>query len=330
MLETTGGVEDLLLGDLLRLPEARVTVERRRPNPVVRYRGEVGRLAELRLYSTCSVVLGRPSPAGAIPRDTVALHAAIARSLDAGLLKLAAPDGQAVRFRVGPLRGERWQLRDELVARRGWVNDPSDWSLNLEIRDGHLVAQVGALHYSRRFGPLERLPASTTPVLAFALARLLDARPGQLVYDPCCGAATILGAVLETAAAASVLGGDISRRALRAARRNLRRTAARGRWALVRADARRLPVRDGAAARVVANLPFGKRVASHQSNVDLYPVFAAELARVLAPSGRAVLLTEEKELLRRSVGATRELRIEREHLFASGGLHPTAFVLAKR
>jgi 23S rRNA G2445 N2-methylase RlmL len=79
--------------------------------------------------------------------------------------------------------------------------------------------------------------------------------------------------------------------------------------------------------RLVCNLPFGKRVGSHRENVDFYPAFLAEVDRVLAAGGRAVALTEEKRLFRQAAAATRRLRIDRELTLATGGLHPSVFVL---
>jgi tRNA (guanine6-N2)-methyltransferase len=51
---------------------------------------------------------------------------------------------------------------------------------------------------------------------------------------------------------------------------------------------------------------------------------------VLAPGGRAVVLTEEKRLLRDAAARTRLLRIDREVGLETGGLHPTVFVLVRR
>jgi 23S rRNA G2445 N2-methylase RlmL len=99
---------------------------------------------------------------------------------------------------------------------------------------------------------------------------------------------------------------------------------------LVRADAAHLPVGTGAADRVVANLPFGKRVGSHRVNEALYPAALAEIARVLPGGGRAVLLTDDKRLFRETVQRTRLVRVVKEIVLARGGLHPSAYVLVKR
>lgn len=115
------------------------------------------------------------------------------------------------------------------------------------------------------------------------------------------------------------------------------------------ADAASLPLAASSVAAAVSNLPFGKRAGSHKINIALeevcgeslgeelfvwdlvcspYPAFVRELDRILVPGGRAVLLTEEKRLLRQTL-QERRFRIQEEHMLTVGGLHPSAFVAVK-
>jgi 23S rRNA G2445 N2-methylase RlmL len=193
---------------------------------------------------------------------------------------------------------------------------------------GHLVLDVGTLFFTARFGRLERVPASTTPVIAAVLARLTKAGPDDVVLDPFCGAGTNLVQVAEMSAPARLLGSDLDRGALAKARANL---DARGIEAqLWQADAARLPANPHSVDRIVANLPFGKRAGSHAANVELYPAFLRRVRSVLRPTGRAVLLTEEKRLLRDAVQRTADLSVIKEVELESGGLHPSAYVVVNR
>jgi predicted RNA methylase len=319
VLRTAGGAVPQLDEDLAHL-RPRPHVVARDPESIrIRYRGPLGPLAAIRLYDVCGVTLA-PIEAGATPSLETVL-ARLRESLTGGLLSALAA-AEPVRFRVSPLRFGRWEVRDALARELGWVNDPSNWDVNLEAMGSQLTAQVGALYWSRRFAKLARIPASTNPVVAALMIRLLAPEDGQLVCDPCCGAGTLL---LEAAAAAPgirVLGGDVSRPALRAARRNLGAAAP-----LYLGDARFLPLGGRTVHRLVCNLPFGKRVGSHRENVDFYPAFLAEVDRVLVSHGRALALTEEKRLFRQAAAATRRLRIDRELTLTTGGLHPSVFVL---
>jgi 23S rRNA G2445 N2-methylase RlmL len=162
---------------------------------------------------------------------------------------------------------------------------------------------------------LEHLPASLRPTLAAAMVRLADARPGQVVLDPMCGAGTILAEQLEAARVRGqrlqVWGGDVEPGAVRAAAANLRRL---GRPLLARWDAARLPLPARCVDRVVSNPPFGKQLSRPAEVGPLYRRALAELDRVLRPGGRAVLLVSDVEALREAARAVgwkpeRQLRV---------------------
>lgn len=274
--------------------------------------GPLRPIAGMRLYSALGIVLGA---------DPVATSK---RSQVAGVLSAVVVD-RPLRFRVGELPGRR-ELIDRLAAGLDWVNDPGDYDVNVVRLGRDLVAQVGPLFRSRRFPSLARVPASANPVLAAFVVALAKIGDGDVVLDPCCGAATMLVETAAVAPSARPVGSDVDVAALAAAAANLPLVPGA---ALVRADAARLPFADRCVDRVVTNLPFGKRVGSHTGNLALYPAIAGELARVLRLDGRAVLMTEEKRLLTRSIEGARGLRVVREAKLATPGgeLHPSAFVV---
>ncbi|HWC81486.1 MAG TPA: methyltransferase domain-containing protein [Pseudonocardiaceae bacterium] len=317
-LESLPGAVDRLLQQCQDIGAPLLTGIRRVADSVVAdCAGPLREVAGLRLFSALSVVIG-PDRDG----DAADAVAALRHSREDGVLS-ALSDRPA--FRVDPI-GDRWQLRDTIEADLGWANDPADWQVNLTRRGELLLGQVGALHYGRRFPALARIPASTTPLVAAVMLALAKVRAGNVVYDPFCGAGTLLVETAAQAALARVLGSDHERRALTAAAQN--RPLVPGAF-LARADAAALPVATDSIDRIVSNLPFGKRVGSHAANEVLYPAFLRELDRVLRLDGRAVLLTEDKQLFRRSVEATPRIRLVREVPLATGGLHPTAYVLER-
>jgi SAM-dependent methyltransferase len=318
VLRSLRGVVDHL-ADELRL--AGVDVAVRRPDRLaVDLDGPLSVLRRMHFFSEGAVDLGPVRPDG-LSGDA---FARLDSSVHDGALAALGPRPS---FRVGEVGEARWRIRDQLVETWGWDNAPRSWQVNLDVVDGHLLATLGALHLTRRQGRLERLPASTTPVLSAALVRLAKVPDGARVLDPFCGAGTNLLLAASMARPASLLGSDVRGDAVAAAARNAR---ARGAEVLLaRADATRLPLPGDAADRVVANLPFGKRVGSHGGNQVLYPAFLRELDRVLAGDGRAVLLTEDKRLLVESLQRTRGLRIIKETTFETGGAHPSAYVVVR-
>lgn len=317
-LESLPAAVDRLLQQCHDLGAPRMTGIRRVADSVtLDFCGPLRDLLPLRLFSALSVVLGdlAGGPGAAV--------AALRGSLDGGVL--GALDGP-VAFRVDAFEG-RAELIEAVTAELGWRNDPHAWDVNLVRSGSLLLAQVGALHRSRRYRRLHRVPASVNPVVAALVLHLLKAGPEDVVLDPFCGSGTFLVEADAMGLGGLLLGGDTAVPALRAAQRN---TAALTRpVGLLHARAEALPLPAHRVDRIVANLPFGKRVGSHRHNEELYPAFLAEVTRVLTTRGRAVLMTEDKRLLERSVQATHGLRVIREVRLTSGGLHPSAYVLER-
>jgi tRNA (guanine6-N2)-methyltransferase len=275
--------------------------------------GPVSTLAAVRTFSALSVVLD--------PADPVS---GLRRSLDSGVLSILGV--RPPNYRVAPMEG-RTALITAIEGDLGWTNAPSAWDVNVTTAGHHgelLIAQVGPLHRSRRFPALRRIPASANPLVAWLLVRLAKAEPGHALLDPFCGAGTIL-VEADAAGCAPLYGSDIAAAALQAARANLPDPAVR----LDSAPAERLPHGDGSIDRIMSNLPFGKRVGSHQGNRDLYPAFLTEAARVLRPKGRAVLMTEDKRIFEQAVQGTHGIKVVKEITLSTGGLHPSVYVIER-
>jgi 23S rRNA G2445 N2-methylase RlmL len=146
--------------------------------------------------------------------------------------------------------------------------------------------------------PLE-LPASLRPSVAAAMVLLTEPEPGDIFLDPFCGSGTLL---LERSAAGRyglLLGGDIVYRSAAVTRDSptlQRRGRLIGQW-----DAGRLPLASESVSKVATNLPFGKQILTPRGVQALYPAFFAELARVLHPGGRAVVLSSEFDLVKETL-----------------------------
>jgi 23S rRNA G2445 N2-methylase RlmL len=200
------------------------------------------------------------------------------------------------------------------AVRDGW---PGPWRLVDEGEDlevwATLVDQelLCALRLSdasmRQRGKLRHLPASLRPALAAAMVALTHPAPDDVFLDPMAGAGTLL---VERAAAgpfAALHGGDISDEAVSAMRANLRGVG--GRVVTSRWDARQLPLEDRSVDKVAVNLPFGKQIGDQAGLPELYRDVLAEIARVLRPGGRLVILAGDAGLLEQArSSAARSLR----------------------
>ena len=166
------------------------------------------------------------------------------------------------------------------------------------------------------------LPASLKPTAARALVALSQPRPDDIFLDPMAGAGTILRERIDAGAAALVLGGDSEGAALDAARTN-----AGKRTSLVKWDATRLPLPDRSIDVVVTNPPYGRQHEASRGLQRLYARATREMARVLRPDGRCVILTGEPAVLFRSLPPA--LRLVSRRRMIVRGLPVTAFVLER-
>jgi tRNA (guanine6-N2)-methyltransferase len=327
-LETVGGAVPFLLKTRPPKPECRMKLVAKGDDwASFQFEGPIQSLARIRLFSTCNVILAALRPESLPGRDEIDKR--ITESIARGIFRLLdeeAGDGP-IKFRVSPLRFGRWELRDHLVSRHGWLNDPSDWQVNIAAIGPYLVGQVGQLYFSRRFGQLRRSPTSTNPVVAALMVHLLGPQADEAAYDAFCGTGTILVEVLAASSKTKVIGSDFRSSLVLDATRNLR---GRGRHSLFVGDAANIPLGDRAVQCAISNLPFGKRSGSHATNKVLYPRYIAELRRVLKHKGKAILLSEEKRLVRSAIQSAGRLTLMEEHSLATGGLHPSIFVLQKR
>jgi len=129
-------------------------------------------------------------------------------------------------------------------------------------------------------------PGSMDPLLARALCNLARVRPGDAVLDPMCGTGGVL--IEAGLLGARALGTDAQRKMVEGARQNL--AAYVPEFDLARADAARLPLRDGAVDAVIFDAPYGRqsKIETHEL-VDLVGDALAEARRV---GDRCVLVAD--------------------------------------
>lgn len=321
-----------------RLPGARV-LEQRRGWVVLRYPGHAGDLLDLRTTEDVFALLYRtsdlpPNRGSGIP--LLARMAQRSRHWEQAMTAFyqARPHTvKRVTFRVvaqmtGKLGFRRQEVRDAVLAGvsarwNRWKPVADDAHIEIwapVVNKWALLAVRLSDHRMRhRTYKREHLPASLRPSLAAAMVFLSRPRPADRFCDPMCGAGTILAERALAGRYRQLLGGDLDPDALQASAVNLapwRRGAPfadRG-CALHLWDARALPVRSGSLDVIVSNLPFGHQIGSHEDNPALYERVLQEAARTLRPGGCAVLLSGEKDLMRRLVHDHPALHMERQIL----------------
>jgi 23S rRNA G2445 N2-methylase RlmL len=183
------------------------------------------------------------------------------------------------RFVAGPLEADQ--------------HPPLSWRVHLFDGGAFLGLRLSSAPLHRRDYKLSSLAGTLHPPLAYAAALLGGAGPGALVLDPFCGAGTMLLEAGRHQPAARLLGADVDAGAARATMSNAARSGAR--VAVMVCDAGRLPLPAGCAEVILANPPWGRRLAPVASLIDGLGPFWSEAARVTAEAGRIVLALEELE-----------------------------------
>ncbi|KAJ7521091.1 hypothetical protein O6H91_19G037500 [Diphasiastrum complanatum] len=152
--------------------------------------------------------------------------------------------------------------------------------------------------YSHRRYRHALIGTSLKPSIAYALLQLGDIQTGHLILDPMCGCGTIpLEAADCMAGRIACLAGDISSKAVNAARENSEEREIKGSCDVLQWDATNLALRSNCVDRVLCDMPFGIRCGSPQRREWLCPKVLREIVRVLRQdTGAAILLSHSKSM----------------------------------
>ncbi len=195
----------------------------------------------------------------------------------------------------------RVDVRDAVEAavgrrfRRWQVAEDAPLELWASVVDGYAAVGVRLSDRSMRQhgGQRVSLPASLKATVAHAMVSLSQPREDDVFIDPMCGSGTIALERARCAPARATLASDVGGGAVAAARANRDGEPIE----VLRADARALPLADGAVSALVSNLPFGRQVGAGSAIDRLYRALMQEWGRVLATEGLMVLLVSNPRLL---------------------------------
>lgn len=253
--------------------------------------------------------------------------------LEAQSIALAAAGELTLPYRIELVgfTGDRAKLLREIKHAIGGENNPGHYALELRIvcrgeRCG-LWLKPSFDESGRYAWRRQSISASMKPALAACLARYIAPRVDHpRVLDPFCGSGTLLFSLEEAFPCASLLGVDISLNAVQAAKENA--AAGRSRARFVQKDIRRFEAQ-APVDLVIANLPFGNRVGTHEDNRELYAAFLQKLPALLADGGVALLYTMEYRLLSACLKRQGAPLLVETRRSEAGGLLPWVFLLKK-
>jgi tRNA (guanine6-N2)-methyltransferase len=299
------------------------------------YSGPLSALLRLRIavaaYLLVSVPGRRPS---ALLGDTTLFDQveAVRKLHPAGAFssfRLSAPGRDSAALR---------RLRAELTRRSGLAYDPRDGELLLRIRRTRgaaagwdLLTRLSPRPLSARAWRVHNLPGALNATIAAAVVDMSRPRRGDRVLNLMCGSGTLLVERFARGRPALAVGGDLDPSALAGTRASLAAAGLTGAVRLVRMDATALGLGDASFDVLLADLPYGHRMGSHEDNAVLYPAVIQQAARVAAPGAAFLVVTHELRLLERCLEpADRWWSVERAVQVYQKGHHPKIYLLRRR
>ena len=298
-----------------------------------RYRGELGRLEQLRLVQAVYVVLhfNVPRPKALLGNQefrvvisTINYICSInkTQSFKSIHLSAAGDDSSVMQRLINELetattlkhdkdKGDLWLRIKRDSQKQGWEVLVRTSNRPLATRDWRVCNYEGALNAT----------------VAHAMTILSQPSHADTVINLASGSGTLLIERASWGGAVRLIGIENDSGALGCARINI--TAAAFESQLIQANIKKIPLKDHVANVLLADLPFGQLTGSHQENAVLYPVTLAEAARIATPEAHFVMLTHEIRLMDAILASTRAWTLERQVRITLRGLHPRIYVLRK-
>ncbi|HDO42193.1 MAG TPA: methyltransferase domain-containing protein [Candidatus Bathyarchaeota archaeon] len=142
--------------------------------------------------------------------------------------------------------------------------------------------------------------SALNPVIAYAMLRLAEVKPGDRVLDAFCGGGTIMIEAAQVWEDLDLLGIDISSKIIEGAWRNSESAGVKDKVKFIVGDSRRLEKvlpANWKVDKVVSNLPFGIRSGRRKVIPEIYTEFLRSLKPFLRRESKLCLLTIHKKLM---------------------------------
>lgn len=242
------------------------------------------------------------------------------------------------------------RLRDELAARMKL--EPRDEKVDMLVRirravdhlppgiesteapvvqakGWEVLMRLSPRPLSVRFWRVANMEGALNAAVAHCMVMLTRPKPDDIFLNLMCGSGTLLIERMSTSEPRRAIGCDINPYARAAAEQNLRSAGVHRFVELQDWDARDLHLPDAKVDAIVADLPFGIAVGSHDDNVKVYPAMLVEAARVAKPGARFVVMTQEVRLLDELVEQSEEWTLDEVKRIEMRGLHQRIYVLKR-
>jgi SAM-dependent methyltransferase len=228
------------------------------------------------------------------------------------------------------------RLKTELAARAGLTVDEHEGDLLIRLRraadgtDGwETLVRLSPRPLAARGWRVCNYEGALNAPVAHAMALFSQPTPDDTVLNLMSGSGTLLIERLLAGPAQLAAGYDIDPAAVECAQRNAEAAGLSEKARFRQGDARDLPLTSRSIDVLLADLPFGQLVGSHQENVLLYPAVIKEAARLLKPTGRALFITHEVRLMEQILRESSGWKTDQVIRIGLGGMHPRIWILSK-
>lgn len=166
--------------------------------------------------------------------------------------------------------------------------------------------------------------ALNAPV-AYAMGAMIS--PADVVVNLMCGSGTLM--IEYPHQAKQLIGVDWDEAALDCAFANIQASSSTSHIELIKSDVASTPLSTSSVDALLADLPFGQLVGSHQNNQSLYPKILKEAARIAKKSAQFIIITHEIKLMENTLSKNQDWHVESVRRVSLRGYHPRIFLLRK-
>lgn len=228
------------------------------------------------------------------------------------------------------------RLKSELATATGLMATPAHEKGDLMIRlrrakagDGwDALVRLSPRPLVTRAWRVCNFEGALNAAVAHVMTHLASPTNEDVFVNLMCGSASLLVERLSSISTPkNVIGCEIDTDTLRCATENLSEADCLNQVCLIQSDVTQIPLPSDFATQLVADLPFGQLVGSHQDNRTLYPSVLREAARIARIGASFVLITHEIRLVEGILRESPYWLIHKTLPITLGGLHPRIYWL---
>jgi 23S rRNA G2445 N2-methylase RlmL len=226
------------------------------------------------------------------------------------------------------------RLKSELASKTGLHEGDEEGDLLIRVRRAvagwESLVRLSLRPLATRSWRVCNREGALNAAVAHAMILLTRPQPEDVFLNMLCGSGTLLIERLTHGPVKSAVGYDEDPMALRCAEQNVTAAGYSEQIRLRQGDARDMTLPAKSVDVIVADMPFGHLVGTHESNLTLYPELLNEAARVAKPGARCVIISHEIRLMETLLDESQHWKTQQVIRIMLGGLHPRIFVLRRK